>query len=105
LGSVAIGMGMVVIRVRGERTQLIRMSGVLTWGERAVASRQKVFLIQEQDWTKQGGEAMEWAAGQDMERKQEFRALTVMAVIQGVELDMHDGLTVIKVAYTYGRGH
>jgi len=46
---------------------------------------------------------MEWAAGQDMERKQEFRALTAMAVIRGVELDVHDGLTVIKVAYTYSR--
>ena len=47
-GSVAMGMGVVVIwavRVRGERTQLIRMLGVLTGGERAVASRQKVFLI------------------------------------------------------------
>jgi len=40
-----------------------------------------------------------------MERKQEFRALTAMAVIQGVKLDVHDRLTVIKVAYTYGRGH
>ena len=40
-----------------------------------------------------------------MERKQEFGALTAMAVIQGVKLDMHDRLTVIEVAYTYGRGH
>jgi len=28
-----------------------------------------------------------------------------MAAIQGVKLDVHDRLTVIKVAYTYGRGH
>jgi len=106
-GSMAMGMGVVVIwavRVRGERTQLIRMSGVLTGGERAVASTQKVFLIQGQDWTKQGGEVIEWAAGQDVERKQEFGALTAMAVIRGVELDVHDRLTVIEVAYTYGRG-
>ena len=40
-----------------------------------------------------------------MERKQEFGALTAMAVIQGVELDVHDRLTAIEVAYIYGRGH
>ena len=48
MGGMAMGVGMVVIwavRVRGERTQLIRMSGVLTGGKRAVASRQRVFLI------------------------------------------------------------
>jgi len=40
-----------------------------------------------------------------VERKQEFGALTAMVVIQGVELDMHDRLTAIEVAYIYGRGH
>ena len=40
-----------------------------------------------------------------MERKQEFGALTAMVVIQGVELDMHDRLTAIEVAYIYGRGY
>jgi len=47
LGRVAMVMGVVVIRAmkeRGERT-LIRTSGVLTGGKRAIASRQKVFLI------------------------------------------------------------
>jgi len=48
---------------------------------------------------------MEWAAGQDAERKREFGALTAMVVIRGVELDVHDRLTAIEVAYTYGRGH
>jgi len=28
-----------------------------------------------------------------------------MAVIQGVELDVHDRPTAIEVAYIYGRGH
>jgi len=42
----AMGVVMIIwaMRERGERT-LIRTSGVLTGGKRAIASRQKVFLI------------------------------------------------------------
>jgi len=40
-----------------------------------------------------------------VERKREFGGLTAIAVIQGVELDVHDRPTVIEVAYIYGRGH